>query len=297
MEILVGTGVALITPFNQDKSIDFNALARLIEYQIAGGTNYLVVLGTTGETATLSKSEKEEVFRFVADKAHGRIPLVAGIGGNNTQDIIKQIQRVDSRTYSAVLSVSPYYNKPTQEGIYQHYKAISDVSPLPLILYNVPGRTGSNIESATTIRLAKNCANIVGIKEASGNFNQYSEIMRDKPDNFLLISGDDGTFLPMAALGARGLISVLGNALPETISTLVSTALENDFESARRLHSKVLDIIDLCFVEGNPAGIKAILHQKGLCMNDVRLPLVEVSENTVEAITAELQRLNNDILA
>src|SRR5690554_3359286 len=297
MEILVGTGVALITPFNQDKSIDFNALARLIEYQIAGGTNYLVVLGTTGETATLSKSEKEEVFRFVADKAQGRIPLVAGIGGNNTQDIIEQIQRVDSRAYSAVLSVSPYYNKPTQEGIYQHYKAISDVSPLPLILYNVPGRTGSNIESATTIRLAENCPNIVGIKEASGNFNQYSEIMRDKPDNFLLISGDDGTFLPMAALEARGLISVLGNALPETINTLVSAGLENDFESARRLHSKVLDIIDLCFIEGNPAGIKAILHQKGLCMNDVRLPLVEVSENTVEAITAELQRLNNDILA
>ena len=297
MEILVGTGVALITPFNQDKSIDFNALERLIEYQIAGGTNYLVVLGTTGETATLSKSEKEEVFRFVADKAQGRIPLVAGIGGNNTQDIIEQIQRVDSRAYSAVLSVSPYYNKPTQEGIYQHYKAISDVSPLPLILYNVPGRTGSNIESATTIRLAENCPNIVGIKEASGNFNQYSEIMRDKPDNFLLISGDDGTFLPMAALGARGLISVLGNALPETINTLVSAGLENDFESARRLHSKVLDIIDLCFIEGNPAGIKAILHQKGLCMNDVRLPLVEVSENTVEAITAELQRLNNDILA
>ncbi len=297
MEVLVGTGVALITPFNQDKSIDFNALERLIEYQIAGGINYLVVLGTTGETATLSKSEKEEVFRFVADKAQGRIPLVAGIGGNNTQDIIEQIQRVDSRAYSAVLSVSPYYNKPTQEGIYQHYKAISDVSPLPLILYNVPGRTGSNIESATTIRLAENCPNIVGIKEASGNFNQYSEIMRDKPDNFLLISGDDGTFLPMAALGARGLISVLGNALPETINTLVSAGLENDFESARRLHSKVLDIIDLCFIEGNPAGIKAILHQKGLCMNDVRLPLVEVSENTVEAITAELQRLNNDILA
>ena len=297
MEVLVGTGVALITPFNQDKSIDFNALERLIEYQIAGGINYLVVLGTTGETATLSKSEKEQVFRFVADKAQGRIPLVAGIGGNNTQDIIEQIQRVDSRAYSAVLSVSPYYNKPTQEGIYQHYKAISDVSPLPLILYNVPGRTGSNIESATTIRLAENCPNIVGIKEASGNFNQYSEIMRDKPDNFLLISGDDGTFLPMAALGARGLISVLGNALPETINTLVSAGLENDFESARRLHSKVLDIIDLCFIEGNPAGIKAILHQKGLCMNDVRLPLVEVSENTVEAITAELQRLNNDILA
>ena len=297
MEVLVGTGVALITPFNQDKSIDFNALERLIEYQIAGGINYLVVLGTTGETATLSKSEKEEVFRFVADKAQGRIPLVAGIGGNNTQDIIEQIQRVDSRAYSAVLSVSPYYNKPTQEGIYQHYKAISDVSPLPLILYNVPGRTGSNIESATTIRLAENCPNIVGIKEASGNFNQYSEIMRDKPDNFLLISGDDGTFLPMAALGARGLISVLGNALPETINTLVSAGLENDFESARRLHSKVLDIIDLCFIEGNPAGIKAILHQKGLCMNDVRLPLVEVSESTVEAITAELQRLNNDILA
>lgn len=291
MKVLIGTGVALITPFNQDKSIDFNALERLIEYQIAGGTNYLVVLGTTGETATLSSSERQEIFRFIAEKTNGRIPLVAGIGGNHTQEIIEQVKRVDSSAYSAVLSVSPYYNKPTQEGIYQHYQAISEASPLPIILYNVPARTGSNIESATTIRLAKNCPNVIGIKESSGNFSQYSEIMRDKPDNFLLISGDDGTFLPMSALGAKGLISVLGNAMPEAISTLVNTALENDFEKARKLHSSLLDIIDLCFVEGNPGGIKGILSQKGLCKNDVRLPLVEISELTTGRIATELKRL------
>lgn len=293
MKVLIGTGVALITPFNQEKSIDFNALERLIDYQIAGGTNYLVVLGTTGETATLTATEKKEVFAFIAEKAAGRIPLVAGIGGNNTQEIVKQIQQVDASAYSAVLSVSPYYNKPTQEGIYRHYEALAQSSPLPLILYNVPGRTGSNIEAATTVRLATNYSNIVGIKEASGNFNQYSEIMRDKPDDFLLISGDDGTFLPMAALGASGLISVLGNAMPGDISSLVNSALDIDFATARSLHSKVLDIIDLCFVEGNPAGIKNILHQKGLSQNDVRLPLVEISEHTRLKIASELQRMDN----
>lgn len=294
MKVLIGTGVALITPFNQDKSIDFNALEGLIEFQIAGGSDYLVVLGTTGETATLSASEKEEIFNFVAERAKGRIPLVAGIGGNNTKEVAGQIRQFASRDYVAVLSVSPYYNKPTQEGIYRHYEALAESSPLPLILYNVPGRTGSNIEAATTIRLAKKFQNIVGIKEASGNFNQYSEIMRDKPENFLLISGDDGTFLPMASLGAKGLISVLGNAMPEEISRLVKSALGNDFETARAIHSKILDIIDLCFVEGNPGGVKNILYQKGLSQNDVRLPLVEVSEHTRSRIATELQHFNQN---
>jgi len=293
MKVLIGTGVALITPFNQDKSIDFDALERLVEYQITGGTNYLVVLGTTGETATLSSSERQEIFQFIAKKAKGRIPLVAGIGGNNTQEIIEQVKRVDSSAYCAVLSVSPYYNKPTQEGIYRHYQAISEASPVPIILYNVPGRTGSNIESATTVRLAKSCPNIVGIKESSGSFGQYSEIMRDKPADFLLISGDDATFLPMAALGANGLISVLGNAMPEAVNMLVKTSLENNYDKARKLHSNLLNIVDLCFVEGNPAGIKGILSQKGLCEKDVRLPLAEISERTTEQITAELQRFES----
>ncbi len=292
MKVLIGTGVALITPFNQNKSIDFEALERLIEFQISGGSSYLVILGTTGETATLSATEKQEIFRFAAEKAKGRIPLVAGIGGNNTQEVIEQIRQIDTSAYSAVLSVSPYYNKPTQEGIYRHYKALAEASPLPVILYNVPGRTGSNMEAATTIRLAKDCPNIVGMKEASGNFSQYSEIMRDKPADFLLISGDDASFLPMAALGAQGLISVLGNAMPEEVSALVKAGLEGDFITGRRLHEALLDIIDLCFAEGNPGGIKTILQQKGLCGNFVRLPLVEVSERTQAEIAEELQRLS-----
>jgi 4-hydroxy-tetrahydrodipicolinate synthase len=291
MKVLIGAGVALITPFNQNKSIDFKALEQLIEFQISGGSSYLVILGTTGETATLSHTEKKEIFRFAAEKAQGRIPLVAGIGGNNTQEVIEQIRQIDRDAYSAVLSVSPYYNKPTQEGIFRHYEALAEASPLPIILYNVPGRTGSNIDAATTIRLAKSCSNIVGIKEASGNFSQYSEIMRDKPKDFILISGDDATFLPMAALGAQGLISVLGNAMPEEISHLVKAGLENDFVTGRQLHADLLDIIDLCFAEGNPGGIKSILQQKGLCENFVRLPLVEVSQPTQTLIAAELQRI------
>lgn len=291
MKVLIGAGVALITPFNQNKSIDFEALEQLIEFQISGGSSYLVILGTTGETATLSQTEKNEIFRFATEKAQGRIPLVAGIGGNNTQEVIEQIRQIDKDAYSAVLSVSPYYNKPTQEGIYRHYQALAEASPLPVILYNVPGRTGSNIEAATTIRLAKSCPNIVGIKEASGSFSQYSEIMRDKPADFLLISGDDATFLPMAALGAQGLISVLGNAMPEEISSLVKAGLENDFATGRQLHADLLNIIDLCFAEGNPGGIKSILQHKGLCENYVRLPLVEVTERTQTLVAGELQRL------
>src|SRR5690606_24300976 len=251
----------------------------------------LVSLGTTGETATLSKQEKKEILHFTAEKVNGRVPLVGGIGGNNTKEIIDNINYFDLSKYSALLSVSPYYNKPTQEGIYQHYKAISQASPLPLILYNVPGRTGSNIEAKTTIRLAHDFNNIIGIKEASGNFNQYSEIIRDKPSEFLLISGDDDLSLPMISLGASGVISVLANALPSQVSELTRLSLNTDFEKARKLHSKLIKIVDLCFIEGNPAGVKTILDQNGLCKDRVRLPLTSVSEQTKNKIADEIKSL------
>jgi len=291
MKTFIGSGVALITPFNEDNTIDFQALDNLIERQIAGGINYLVILGTTGETATLNKEEKKKIFEFAANKVNGRVPLVAGIGGNNTQEIINNFEDYDLSSYSAILSVSPYYNKPTQEGIYQHYKALSLASPLPLILYNVPGRTGSNIEAKTTIRLAHDFNNIIGIKEASGNFNQYSEIIRDKPSEFLLISGDDALSLPMIALGASGVISVLANALPSQVSELTRLSLNTDFEKARKLHSKLIKIVDLCFIEGNPAGVKTILDQNGLCKDRVRLPLTSVSEQTKNKIADEIKSL------
>jgi len=291
MKGLIGSGVALITPFKEDNNIDFEALGKLIEHQIAGGINYLVSLGTTGETATLSKQEKKEILHFTAEKVNGRVPLVGGIGGNNTKEIIDNINYFDLSKYSALLSVSPYYNKPTQEGIYQHYKAISQASPLPVILYNVPGRTGSNIEAKTTIRLARECSNVIGIKEASGNFMQYSEIMRDKPDEFLLISGDDALALPMIALGASGLISVLANALPAEVSELTKLSLEGDFTKAAKIHTDLIETMNLCFVEGNPAGVKAILQQKGICEDWLRLPLTPVSDATRNRIATELEKL------
>lgn len=289
MKTLIGSGVALITPFNEDTSIDFNSLEKLIEHQITGGIDYLVSLGTTGETATLSYKEKQDILKFTAEKVNGRVPLVAGIGGNNTQETIAQFKELDLTAYSAILSVSPYYNKPTQEGIFQHYMALAKASPLPLILYNVPGRTGGNIEAETTIRLANASPNIIGIKEASGNFHQYSMIIRDKPKDFLLISGDDALLLPMVALGASGVISVLANALPSQISKLTRLCLDHNFEDAIKLHSQLLTITDLCFVEGNPAGVKSILGQYDICKEVIRLPLTPVSESTRNRIAEELK--------
>jgi len=291
MKALIGSGVALITPFNEDNTIDFDALGNLIENQIAGEIDYIVALGTTGETATLNKKEKKEIFQFIADKVGGRIPLVAGIGGNNTQEIIDDLKSSDLSGYIAILSVSPYYNRSTQEGIFQHYKALSEASPLPIMLYKVPGRTGSNIEAQTTIRLANACNNIIGIKEASGNFHQYTVIMRDKPTDFLLISGDDGLYLPMASIGASGVISVLANALPAEVSRLTRLCLENNYKDAAKLHAKLSRITDLCFVEGNPAGVKSMLHHLEFCKSVVRLPLSEVSETTSNRIMEELNSL------
>jgi 4-hydroxy-tetrahydrodipicolinate synthase len=263
----------------------------LIEYQIAEGMDYLVSLGTTGETATLNSEERKQVWKFTVDKVQGRVPLVAGVGGNNTAEIVKQIRDFDIDGYCAFLSVSPYYNKPTQEGIYQHYKAIADASTLPVILYNVPGRTGSNIAPATAIRLAKDFDNIVAIKEASGSFAQFSEILRDKPEDFLLISGDDPVTLPMMALGAVGIISVVANAFPKQVAQLTQLCTEGKYAEARPIHESLLHITDLCFVEGNPCGVKYILQQKGFGQDYVRLPLVPVGSQIQEKIKAELQVL------
>jgi len=289
MKAFIGSGVALITPFNENNTIDFESLGNLIEFQISGGIDYLVSLGTTGETATLSKNEKQKIFEYTAQKTAGRIPLIAGIGGNNTHEIVELLQNLDLSAFSAILSVSPYYNKPTQEGIYQHYKALAEASPLPIILYNVPGRTGSNIEAETTIRLAHDFNKIIGIKEASGNFHQYAVIMRDKPEDFLLISGDDALQLPMAALGASGVISVLANALPSQVSLLTKLCLQGAFKEAGELHGKLLRITDLCFTEGNPAGVKSILQQYNICKEVIRLPLTPISEQTRNKIIEELK--------
>ncbi len=289
MNELQGAGVALVTPFNADGTIDFESLARLIDFQIEEGMDYLVSLGTTGETATLQADERKLILEFTAKQVNGRVPLVVGIGGNNTTEIAQQVKNFNIEGYCAILSVSPYYNKPTQEGIYQHYKAIAAVSKLPLILYNVPGRTGSNVSAATAVRLAKEYNHIVATKEASGNMAQCSEIMRDKPENFLLISGDDPATLPMMALGAVGIISVVGNAYPKRVATLARLCAEGNYIEARKIHAALLKITDLCFLESNPCGVKYMLQQQGIIASDtVRLPLVPVSASTQEAIKKEM---------
>ncbi|QMV70768.1 4-hydroxy-tetrahydrodipicolinate synthase [Sphingobacterium paramultivorum] len=292
MNELHGAGVALVTPFNSDESVDFEALGQLIDLQINEGMDYLVSLGTTGEVATLTNDERKRIWDFTVKRVNGRLPLVAGIGGNNTAEIVEQIKSFDPTGFCAILSVSPYYNKPTQEGIYQHYKAVSNASPLPVILYNVPGRTGSNITAQTTLRLANDFSNIVAIKEASGNFAQFSEILRDKPTGFLLISGDDPVTLPMMSLGAAGIISVIGNALPKKVATLAKLCAEGNYAEARSIHNELLDITDLCFIEGNPAGVKYILQELGIGKDQLRLPLVPVSEKIQAAIKEELKKLN-----
>ena len=287
-----GTGVAIITPFQTDGSVDFPALEKLIENLIANGIDYLVSLGTTGETATLTALEKKEIWQFTAQTVSGRVPLVAGIGGNDTRAIIENIKNFDKQGFDAILSVSPYYNKPTQEGIYQHYKAVAAASDLPLILYNVPGRTGSNISAATTVRLAHDVDKIIAIKEASGNFEQFNQIMRDKPAGFMLISGDDPVTLPMIALGAVGVISVIGNAIPQLFSDMVRLCLEEKWEAARNLHFKLIEFTRLMFADGNPAGVKEALQFSGICENTLRLPLVPVNPQISNLIKEELQKLN-----
>lgn len=284
-------GVALITPFKSDESIDFDALARLIEYQVKSGTDYLVVCGTTAETPTLTEQEKEEVTRFVIQCVAGRLPIVLGVGGNNTKAVVEKLQALDTTGIDAILSVTPYYNKPSQEGLYQHYAAIAKASPLPIVLYNVPGRTGVNMLASTTLRLASEFETICAIKEASGNFSQIDDIIKNKPEDFMVISGDDGITFPLITLGAVGVISVIGNAFPREFSRMVRLALQGDYGSARQIHHRFTELIELLFVEGNPAGVKSMLAVMGYIENKLRLPLVPNTIKTYEKIRLVLNQL------
>lgn len=286
-----GTGVAIVTPFQQSGAIDLIALEKLVEFQIKGGVDYLVVLGTTGEGSTLSKGEKKQIFSAVNQFSKGRVCLVAGIGGNDTQEVIDSFSTYDLTGYTAILSVSPYYNKPNNEGLYQHYTAISAASPLPIIMYNVPGRTGMNVNAATTLRIARDCKNIIATKEASGNMEQIMQIIKDKPVGFEVISGDDGLTLPLIACGAIGVISVLANAYPRQLSTMVKFCLEDNFAGARPIHEKLMPIIHSLFAEGNPSGIKAYLSEMGIVDECFRLPVVGVGDQLKNEIKTLMQEL------
>jgi 4-hydroxy-tetrahydrodipicolinate synthase len=291
MKEITGTGVALLTPFTQNKTIDFLALEKLVNYVIEGGVDYLVLLGTTAETATLSSAEKQQVIEAIIKYNNKRVPLVLGIGGNNTQEVISQIKNTNTQHFTAILSVSPYYNKPTQEGIYQHYKAIAEATNKPIILYNVPSRTGSNMEVCTTLRLANDCKNIVGIKEASPNFNQPMQLLRDKPKDFMVISGDDDYALPITLAGGSGVISVIGQGFPKEFSQMIRFGLDKKSTEAYELYFQLMESIYLIFKEGNPAGIKSMLSLKHICEAYVRLPLVEASEKLRNEMKVEVERL------
>ena len=284
MEQFKGTGVALITPFTEDKAVDFEALGRLVNYQIDNGIDYLVVLGTTGETATLTKEEQEQVRSRVIEINRGRLPLVVGVGGNNTLALTHELQAGNFEGFSAILSVSPYYNKPSQEGIYQHFRQISKASPLPVILYNVPPRTGSNMLPETVLRLAHDFENIIGIKEASGDFEQALELIRTKPEDFLVISGEDKLALPLVLAGGAGVVSVIGQALPAEFSALIRLGLEGRPQEAFSRFYALMESIDLIFKEGNPSGVKAMLHKLKISGPEVRLPLVRVSDDLQQKI-------------
>ncbi len=288
---LTGTGVAIVTPFTKEGNVDYKSLGKIIHHIIDGGCDYIVSLGTTGESVTLTKEEKKEVLSFTRKTVAGKAGLVAGIGGNNTADILKQLAEFDAKGFDAILSVSPYYNKPTQEGIYQHYMQLAEVSPLPIIIYNVPGRTSSNITAETTLRLAKASKKFAGVKEASGNLQQMMHIVRDKPKDFLVISGDDPLTLPGISFGMQGVISVVANAYPKETSSMVNAALKGNFDKAAEIHLRLLDITEMMFAEGNPAGVKSVLHQLGLCENVVRLPLVTVSNTLSDRIKKEMKSL------
>ncbi|MDR6921045.1 MULTISPECIES: 4-hydroxy-tetrahydrodipicolinate synthase [Chryseobacterium] len=290
MSILKGVGVALVTPFNEDLSVDFDSLTKLVEYNIDNGTNYLVVLGTTAEAATLSDEEKKQVIEHIIKVNSKRLPLVLGIGGNNTLEVKKQIEETDLSEFDAVLSVSPYYNKPNQEGLYQHYKVLASTGK-KIIIYNVPSRTGQNIEADTTIRLAKEFPNLLMIKEAAPNILQYFDILRKKPEGFSLVSGDDEYTLPVTLAGGNGVISVIGQAYPKEFSTMVQLAFDGKVKEAYEIHNKLVEITRLIFAEGNPCGIKVILAEKGIVKNYLRLPLVPASEGLYAKIKAEMANI------
>lgn len=285
MAEFLGTGVALITPFKKDKSIDFEALEGLVNYQIENGIDYLIVLGTTGESATLTNEEREKIKEKIIEVNNGKLPLVLGVGGNNTAAVVKEIQQLDLSSFDAILSVSPYYNKPTQEGLYQHFKAIAEVSPKPIILYNVPGRTAINMDPKTVIRLATDFSNIIGVKEAAGDMDQALRLLQNKPEDFLIISGDDMMALPMTLTGGAGVISVIGQGLPRDFSDMIRLALTGKSKEAAVLHFKLMNSIDFIFEEGNPAGIKALLKKLNICEPFVRLPLVEATNELQEKIS------------
>ncbi|MEB3074277.1 4-hydroxy-tetrahydrodipicolinate synthase [Capnocytophaga gingivalis] len=290
MKTLQGTGVALVTPFKEDKTIDVPALERLVHSQVENGVDYLVVLGTTAETPTLSTEEKELVKKTVKQANNGRLPMVLGVGGNNTQTIVEQVREVSPKDYIAILSVTPYYNKPSQEGLYQHYKAVAEATELPILLYNVPSRTGVNMDYRTTLRLAKEVPNIIGIKEASGNLVQIMHLLRGRKENFLVISGDDATALPTVLLGGDGTISVLGQAFPERYSQMIRQGLEGNYKEANTIQYQLLEAMELIFKEGNPVGIKALLSLLGVINTlEVRLPLVNATEGLQKELKAYLE--------
>ena len=289
---LKGLGVALITPFNEDETIDFTALGKLIEHLIQNNIDYLVVLGTTAETPTLSTEEKKEVVSFVKQRVNGRVPIVLGVGGNCTNSVVAQLKNDNYEGIDAILSVVPYYNKPSQEGIYQHYRAVAQATDLPIILYNVPGRTGVNMTAETTLRIAREFENVVAIKEASGNIVQMDDIIKNKPADFMVISGDDGISFPLITLGAVGVISVIGNAFPKEFGKMVRLALNGDYDSALRIHHEITELFSQLFVDGNPAGVKAMLNAMVNISNKLRLPLVPTRITTYEKMRVVLDNLN-----
>ena len=289
---LKGLGVALVTPFKEDESVDYEALSRLVDYLVQNGADYLVVLGTTAETPTLTEEEKKKIIDLVVTKVRRRIPIVLGVGGNCTRLLVEKLKNDDMEGIDAILSVVPYYNKPSQEGIYQHYKAIAQATHLPIILYNVPGRTGVNMTAETTLRLARDFKNIIAIKEASGNITQMDDIIKNKPANFDVISGDDRITFPLITLGAVGVISVIGNAFPREFSRMTRLALQGDFANALTIHHRFTDLFSLLFVDGNPAGVKALLNDMGFIENELRLPLVPTRIATKQKMSEILRTLN-----
>lgn len=288
-----GTGVAIVTPFKKSGAIDFDAYERILDYTIQGGVDFIVALGTTGEASTLSKLEKKTLIEFSVEKINKRVPLVVGISSNNTSDLVLSIHGMPFKGVDAILSVCPYYNKPQQEGLYQHFKAVAEASPVPVILYTVPGRTASNLTAATTLRLANDFKNIIGIKQASGNFDQICQILKSKPEDFFVLSGDDGITLPLIAVGCVGVISVVANAYPKEFSKMVRLSLQGDFEEARLIHYQLADFINSLFADGNPAGIKAALSYKKLCNDNLRLPLVPVNDEVRRLIKKLIDQNEN----
>lgn len=283
--IFKGLGIALVTPFASDGSVDYDVLKNLLDYQLKNGADFFCILATTGETPTLTKDEKQKIKELVVEKVGDKVPILIGCGGNNTADVVNELQTADFSGIDGILSVCPYYNKPSQEGLYQHFKAIAGATNMPVVLYNVPGRTGVNLKAETTVRLARDSENIVAIKEASGSLEQVDEIIKNKPDGFDVISGDDALTFPMIACGAAGVISVIGNALPKEFSRMIRLEMKGEIESARKIHHKFTDLFNLLFVDGNPAGVKAMLHEMGMIENVLRLPLVPTRLTTMQKIS------------